>query len=86
MQAVLHRPARCSSRKPRPGRAHASADFSSRPAHVHVYVPDVDACSQRALAAGATSLQAPLQKTDADKRGGAQDAGGSSWWIATKLE
>jgi uncharacterized glyoxalase superfamily protein PhnB len=53
-------------------------------AHVHVYVPDVDAAYRQALAAGATSVQEPVKKQDADKRGGVKDAGGTSWWISTK--
>ena len=56
------------------------------PTHVHVYVPDVDATYQRARAAGAESVQAPVKKDDADKRGGVKDAGGTTWWIATKVE
>jgi PhnB protein len=55
------------------------------PANVHIYVPDVDATYQRALAAGGTSVQEPVQKQDEDKRGGVKDAGGTSWWIATKV-
>src|SRR5215470_19489748 len=54
-------------------------------AHVHVYVPDVDATYKRALEAGATSVQAPVKKEDEDKRGGVKDAGGTTWWIATKV-
>ncbi|RCS42063.1 VOC family protein [Bremerella cremea] len=55
------------------------------PAHVHIYVPDVDAVFASALAAGATSIQEPSQKTsDDDKRGGFQDAGGTTWWVATQ--
>jgi uncharacterized glyoxalase superfamily protein PhnB len=54
--------------------------------HVHVYVPDVDATYQRALAAGATSVQEPAKKADPDKRGGVRDAGGTTWWIATKID
>ncbi len=53
-------------------------------AHVHVYVPDVDAAYRQALAAGATSVQEPVKKQDADKRGGVKDAGGTTWWISTK--
>jgi PhnB protein len=55
------------------------------PANVHIYVPDVDATYQRALAAGGTSVQEPVQKQDEDKRGGVKDAGGTTWWIATKV-
>jgi uncharacterized glyoxalase superfamily protein PhnB len=54
--------------------------------HVHIYVPDVDAAYQRALEAGALSVQAPVKKEDTDKRGGVKDAGGTTWWIATKVE
>ncbi len=56
------------------------------PTHVHVYVRDVDATYKRALAAGATSVQEPVKKQDADKRGGIKDAGGTTWWIGTKVE
>lgn len=53
------------------------------PAHVHVYVKDVDATYTRALEAGATSVQEPESKDDGDKRGGVRDNGGTTWWIAT---
>ena len=56
------------------------------PAHVHIYVSDVDATYRRALEAGATSVQAPVKKDDADRRSGVKDAGGTTWWIATKVE
>lgn len=55
------------------------------PAHVHVYVADVDGAYRRALAAGATSVQEPVKKDDADKRGGVKDPGGTTWWIATTV-
>jgi uncharacterized glyoxalase superfamily protein PhnB len=55
------------------------------PAHVRIYVPDVDASFKRALEAGATSVQAPVKKDDDDKRGGVKDAGGTTWWIATRV-
>lgn len=54
-------------------------------AHVHVYVPDVDDAYRRALAAGAESVQEPVQKQDEDRRGGVKDAGGTTWWIATRV-
>jgi uncharacterized glyoxalase superfamily protein PhnB len=56
------------------------------PSHVHIYVADVDATYQRALEAGASSVQEPVQRDDPDKRGGVKDAGGTTWWIATKVE
>lgn len=55
------------------------------PSHVHVYVPDVDDIYRRALAAGAESVQEPVQKGDEDKRGGVKDPGGTTWWIATRM-
>jgi uncharacterized glyoxalase superfamily protein PhnB len=56
------------------------------PSHVHVYVDDVDETWRRARAAGAVSVQDPVKKADPDKRGGVKDAGGTTWWIATKME
>ena len=56
------------------------------PSHVHVYLPDVDAAYRRALKAGAAPVQEPVKKEDADKRGGVKDSGGTTWWIATKVE
>ncbi len=52
--------------------------------HVHIYVADVDATYRAALDAGAESVQEPVQKQDEDKRGGVKDAGGTTWWIATR--
>lgn len=54
--------------------------------HVHVYVPDVDKSYERALAAGGTSIQEPTKAQDPDKRSGVKDAGGTTWWLATKVE
>ncbi|HXG29589.1 MAG TPA: VOC family protein [Nevskiales bacterium] len=55
------------------------------PTHVHVYVKDVDATYRQALNEGAVSIQEPVQKGDEDKRGGVKDAGGTTWWIATRM-
>ncbi|NQV71931.1 VOC family protein [bacterium] len=55
------------------------------PSHVHVYVPDVDATYKRALAVGATPVKHPEKGADEDKRGGFQDAGGTTWWVATQV-
>lgn len=56
------------------------------PSHVHIYVSNVDEAYKRALNAGATSVQEPLKKGDENKRGAVKDAGGTTWWIATKVE
>lgn len=60
-------------------------DAESRPAMVHVYVPDVDATYHRALVAGGTSLQEPLEKGDGDRRGAVGDPNGIQWWISTEV-
>jgi len=63
----------------------AAPSWPAIPAHVHVYVPDVDATYRRALAHGGTSVQEPVKKQDEDKRGGVKDPGGTTWWIATRV-
>jgi uncharacterized glyoxalase superfamily protein PhnB len=66
--------------------ADGNASWPAIPSHAHVYVPDVDAIYARALAAGATSMQAPVKKGDPDRRAGVKDPGGTTWWIATKID
>jgi PhnB protein len=56
------------------------------PSYVHIYVNDVDTIYKRALDTGAVSVQEPVKKDDEDKRGGVKDAGGTTWWIATKVD
>jgi uncharacterized glyoxalase superfamily protein PhnB len=65
--------------------ADAGDDVPGFPVWLHVYVPDVDATYQRALAAGGVSVQAPQQQGDPDRRGGVQDPAGNTWWIATQV-
>ena len=60
-------------------------ETSSIPVLIHIYVPDVDTIYQRAIEAGATSLQEPMQKDDEDKRSGVKDVQGTQWWIATRV-
>ena len=64
----------------------APPDWPSIASYVHIYVRDVDATYRKALDAGAASVQEPVKKEDEDKRGGVKDAGGTTWWIATKVE
>ncbi len=56
------------------------------PSHVHVYVQDVDKAYKRAMEAGASSIQEPIKRSDENKRGAVKDAGGTTWWIATRVE
>jgi uncharacterized glyoxalase superfamily protein PhnB len=65
--------------------ADSNPHWPAVPSHVHVYVGDVDATYRRALAAGAASVQEPVQKQDEDRRGGVKDRGGTTWWIATRV-
>ena len=56
------------------------------PAHLHVYVEDVDATHRRALESGGEGVQAPERKAgDSDRRGAVRDPTGNSWWIATQV-
>jgi uncharacterized glyoxalase superfamily protein PhnB len=64
--------------------ADAAEGWPPAPSHVHVYVADVDAAYRRALDAGASPVQEPVRGDDEDRRGGVKDAGGTTWWIATR--
>src|SRR5262249_13588799 len=55
----------------------------SMPAFLYVYVDDVDATYRRALEAGATSVEEPLDLPYGDRRGMVKDASGNLWQIAT---
>ena len=55
-------------------------------AMLHVYVDDADATYQRAVAAGAPSVQAPTDQFYGDRSGGVKDPCGNLWWIATHIE
>jgi PhnB protein len=50
---------------------------------LHLYVPDVDAMYQRALAAGAASVYAPADQPYGDREAGVRDVAGNLWYIAT---
>ena len=53
------------------------------PTALHVYVPDADAAYQRALDAGAVSLEEPVDQFYGDREAGVKDPTGNVWWIAT---
>ena len=50
---------------------------------LYVYVGDADAAYQRALSAGACSLEAPFDTPYGDRRGMVRDEWGNVWQIAT---
>ena len=56
------------------------------PAMLYVYVPDADATHERAVRAGATSVQAPTDMFYGDRSGAVKDGNGNIWWIATHVE
>lgn len=66
--------------------AEGGGAFPAVPSHVHIYVADVDSVHARAIEYGAVSIQKPVKKDDEDKRGGIKDAGGTTWWISTKVD
>jgi PhnB protein len=56
------------------------------PAFLYLYVDDIDATYQRALRAGAVSLEAPQDLPYGDRRGMVKDPCGNIWQIATHKE
>jgi PhnB protein len=56
---------------------------NSTPAFLYVYVEDTDATFQRALEAGALSVEQPSDMPYGDRRGMVEDQWGNTWQIAT---
>ena len=61
-------------------------DDATIPAMLHLYVEDADEAYRCALAAGATSVRAPIDEFYGDRAGGVRDAFGNQWWVATHVE
>ena len=63
-------------------------EFRSQPAPaaLHVFVDNTDAVYQRALGAGAESLQAPVDREFGERVAAVRDPFGNLWYIATWLE
>lgn len=53
-------------------------------ASLYMYVDDTDATYERAIAAGATSLEGPRDTPYGDRRAMVEDAWGNHWQIATR--
>ena len=56
---------------------------AAMPAFLYLYVDDADATYQRALKAGALSLEEPADMPYGDRRGMIEDPFGNIWQIAT---
>jgi PhnB protein len=63
------------------GEAHGK--YETMPAMFYVYVPNVDAVYQQAVAAGATSFQEPTDQPYGDRNAAVKDNFGNKWYIAT---
>jgi len=64
----------------------ARGECKPMPAAFYLYMSDVDAVYQRALAAGATSLMEPTNTFYGNRESGVTDQFGNYWWIATHIE
>jgi PhnB protein len=63
----------------------AHGRYQPMPAMFFLYAEDVDLLYERALKAGATSLQAPADQPYGDRVGGVKDPFGNQWYIATHI-
>lgn len=55
------------------------------PAFLYIYVDDADQTYRRALQAGASSLEDPMDTPYGDRRGMVKDKWGNTWQIATHM-
>lgn len=65
--------------------ADSNEQFPPRPAELHLYVSDADATYARAVAAGATSMFAPVNQDYGDREAYVKDRFGNQWYIATPI-
>jgi PhnB protein len=56
------------------------------PGFLYVYTADADATYRRAIAAGATALEEPVDMPYGDRRAMVRDSWGNTWQIATHKE
>lgn len=61
-------------------------DMEPQPASIFLYMDGVDELYDRALEAGATSIEEPADRPEGDRRAGVADPFGNSWFIATRIE
>ena len=65
---------------------HAPESLGGTPVSLHLYVEDADAVIQRAVNAGATVIQSPLDAFWGDRYGRIKDPFGHEWSVATHIE
>ena len=81
--AVLHATVRIGDNTLEVGDAHGQ--FGTIACALHLYLPNIDAAYERALRAGATSLEAPNDKPYGDRSAGLVDPTGFTWFLATHV-
>jgi PhnB protein len=64
----------------------ASEQHPAMQSMIHLYVPNVDAVYQRAVAAGGKSFLEPTDQFYGDRGAGVKDQSGCAWYIATHIE
>ncbi|MEO0577036.1 MAG: VOC family protein, partial [Pseudomonadota bacterium] len=63
----------------------ATDDMQVTPAAYYIYVEDVDATFDKAIACGATEIFAAADMPYQDRQAGVKDPFGMSWWISNRL-
>lgn len=64
----------------------ATADYPAQKTMLHMYVPDVMATYKKAIEAGCTAIEEPVNKHgDPDKRGAFLDSAGNYWAVSTQM-
>jgi uncharacterized glyoxalase superfamily protein PhnB len=81
----MHREVRVGDSMLMIGEVGPAADPPFPPGAFHIFVPDVDAVFERAIAAGAKSLGAPADRPYGERAGFVEDTFGNHWYIATQL-
>ena len=64
----------------------AHGPYQPMPTMFYLYVEDVDALYQQAMAAGGTSISPPTDQPYGDRSAGVQDPFGNQWYIATHVK
>jgi uncharacterized glyoxalase superfamily protein PhnB len=63
--------------------ADATDAYGPMPSAIHIYVPNVDECHQRAVQNGAEVLHEPMEMDYGERASAVKDPVGNNWYIAT---